>query len=171
MIPLPCPQPEGYHLLINKDHIELIGHDAAGIIHGINPCGNYGNPLPVKDCSFQVAPSPIIRVLLTAAWPLDVSRHYFSVSFIKKYIDLLSLYKFNTFHWHLTDDQGWRIEDKTISRLQSEAAWRKQTLIGHKKETPHRFDGIPHGGYYTQEEIKELVRYATQQRHYHHPGN
>nr|WP_315815308.1 family 20 glycosylhydrolase [Paraflavitalea speifideiaquila] len=92
---------------------------------------------------------------------LDVSRYMFPVSFIKQYIDLLSLYKFNTFHWHLTDDQGWRIEIKQFPRLQSVSAWRKQTLIGHKKETPHRFDGQRYGGYYSQQEIKEVVQYAA----------
>jgi hexosaminidase len=86
---------------------------------------------------------------------LDVSRHIFPVSFIKKYIDLLALYKFNTFHWHLTDDQGWRVEIKKYPKLQSVAAWRSETLIGHKKELPHRFDGKRYGGYYTQDEIKD----------------
>jgi len=93
---------------------------------------------------------------------LDVSRHFFPVSFIRQYIDLLALYKFNTFHWHLTDDQGWRIEIKSLPRLQEVAAWRSGTLIGHKKELPHRFDGKPYGGYYTQNEIKEIVAYAQQ---------
>lgn len=93
---------------------------------------------------------------------LDVSRHFFPVSFIRQYIDLLALYKFNTFHWHLTDDQGWRIEIKSLPRLQEVAAWRSATLIGHKKELPHRFDGKPYGGYYTQNEIKGIVAYAQQ---------
>ncbi len=155
------PQGEGYHLQINKDRVELIGHDVAGIIHGIQSLRQLwqpanGNALTIPGYTITDYPRFTYRSMA-----LDVSRHNFPVSFIKKYIDLLSLYKFNTFHWHLTDDQGWRIEIKKYPRLQSVAAWRKQTLIGHKKETPHRFDGIPHGGYYTQEEIKEVVRYAT----------
>lgn len=93
---------------------------------------------------------------------LDVSRHFFPVSFIRQYIDLLALYKFNTFHWHLTDDQGWRIEIKSLPRLQEVAAWRSGTLIGHKKELPHRFDDKRYGGYYTQSEIKDIVAYAQQ---------
>ncbi len=75
----------------------------------------------------------IIRGLVYRGMALDVSRHMFPVAFIKKYIDLLALYKFNTFHWHLTDDQGWRIEIKKYPALQSVAAWRSETLIGHKK--------------------------------------
>lgn len=159
---LTIPQTEGYSLQITKDHITLIGHDVAGIIHGIQTLrqlwqSTTGNALTIPGYTITDYPRFGYRGMA-----LDVSRHLFPISFIKKYIDLLALYKFNTFHWHLTDDQGWRIEIKQYSKLQSVAAWRKQTLIGHKKETPHRFDGKPYGGYYTQEEIKEVVRYATE---------
>ena len=93
---------------------------------------------------------------------LDVCRHFMPVDFVKKYIDLLAYYKMNRFHWHLTDDQGWRIEIKRYPKLQEIAAWRDQTLIGHYKETPDRYDGIKYGGYYTQEEIKAVVAYAME---------
>jgi len=93
---------------------------------------------------------------------LDVSRHFFKVDAIKKWIDLLALYKINTFHWHLTDDQGWRIEIKKYPLLQSISAYRDETIIGHKRDSPHRFDGKRYGGYYTQEEVKAVVAYATQ---------
>ncbi|KAA9355050.1 glycoside hydrolase family 20 protein [Larkinella humicola] len=92
---------------------------------------------------------------------LDVARHFFPVSFIKKYIDLLALYKFNTFHWHLTDDQGWRIEIKKYPKLTQVGSRRKETLIGHYYESdPQQFDGQPYGGFYTQDEVREVVRYA-----------
>ncbi|WP_237702579.1 beta-N-acetylhexosaminidase [Bizionia argentinensis] len=91
---------------------------------------------------------------------LDVVRHMFSVDFIKKYIDALGMLKMNTFHWHLTDDQGWRIEIKKYPKLQEIAAYRKETLIGHYNTQPQKFDGKRYGGYYTQEEIKEVVTYA-----------
>ncbi len=91
---------------------------------------------------------------------LDVSRHFMPLDFVKKYIDLLAYYKMNRFHWHLTDDQGWRIEIKKYPKLQEIASWRDETLIGHYRETPDRYDGIRHGGYYKQEEIKEVVAYA-----------
>ena len=92
---------------------------------------------------------------------LDVARHFFPVSFIKKYIDLLALHKFNTFHWHLTDDQGWRIEIKKYPKLTQVGSRRKETLIGHYHESdPQQFDGQPYGGFYTQDEVREVVRYA-----------
>nr|WP_321224613.1 family 20 glycosylhydrolase [uncultured Psychroserpens sp.] len=95
---------------------------------------------------------------------LDVSRHMFSADFIKKYIDALAMLKMNTFHWHLTEDQGWRIEIKKYPKLQEIAAYRNETLIGHYSDQPHQFDGEQYGGFYTQEEVKDIVAYA-QSRH------
>ena len=92
---------------------------------------------------------------------LDVSRHFFSVDFIKKYIDILALHKMNTFHWHLTDDQGWRIEIKKYPKLTQIGSQRKETIIG-KNFDPYEGDGKPYGGYYTQDEIKEVVKYAQE---------
>lgn len=92
---------------------------------------------------------------------LDVCRHFFPVSDIKKYIDYLTFYKYSKFHWHLTEDQGWRIEIKKYPKLQEIAAYRKETLIGHYNDQPHQFDGEVYGGFYTQEEVKEIVAYAT----------
>ncbi len=91
---------------------------------------------------------------------LDVSRHFFPVSFIKKYIDLLALYKMNVFHWHLTDDQGWRIEIKKYPKLTEVGAWRNGTMVGPYSD--QKFDTLRYGGYYTQEEIKDVVRYAAE---------
>ncbi|MEL7120284.1 MAG: beta-N-acetylhexosaminidase [Bacteroidota bacterium] len=93
---------------------------------------------------------------------LDVARHFFSVESVKKYIDVLAFYKMNRFHWHLTEDQGWRIEIKQYPKLQEIAAYRKETLIGHYSDQPHQFDGKRYGGYYTQEEVKEVVAYAKE---------
>lgn len=93
---------------------------------------------------------------------LDVCRHFFSTDFIKKYIDYLALLKLNTFHWHLTEDQGWRIEIKKYPKLTSVGAWRNGTMIGAYND--QKFDTIRYGGYYTQEEIKDIVAYA-QERH------
>jgi len=152
---------EGYHLSISKNNIELKAHDVAGVVYGIQT---------LRQLLIQHRDSITLDCYTIEDYPrfsyrgmaLDVSRHMFPVSFIKKYIDLLSLYKFNTFHWHLTDDQGWRIEIKQYPLLQSVAAWRDETLIGHKKELPHRFDGKRYGGYYTQQEIKDVIGYAQQ---------
>jgi hexosaminidase len=96
---------------------------------------------------------------------LDVGRHFFPVSFVKKYIDLLAFHKMNTFHWHLTDDQGWRIEIKRYPRLTRVGSRRKESLVGQYFEYfPQRYDGQPHGGYYTQAQIRDVIRYA-QARH------
>src|SRR5690606_15739855 len=81
--------------------------------------------------------------------------------FIKKYIDLLAMHKQNRFHWHLTDDQGWRTEIMQYPKLQQVAAYRDETVIGHASEKPPRFDGKRYGGYYTQEEVKDIVKYAA----------
>lgn len=89
---------------------------------------------------------------------LDVGRHFFGVDFIKKYIDYLAYYKFNNFHWHLTEDQGWRIEIKRYPRLTSVGGFRNGTIIGHYPGTGN--DSVHSGGFYTQEQIKEIVKYA-----------
>lgn len=93
---------------------------------------------------------------------LDVARHYFPVDFIKKYIDLLAIYKINTFHIHLNDDQGWRIEIKKYPKLQEIASWRKETRVGHRNTVPQKFDGKKHGGFYTQQELRDIVAYADE---------
>ncbi len=91
---------------------------------------------------------------------LDVSRHFFTVDEVKRYIDLMSYYKFNTFHWHLTDDQGWRIEIKKYPKLTSVGAYRDSTVIGHYNRSPREYEVKKYGGFYTQEEIKDIVLYA-----------
>ena len=95
---------------------------------------------------------------------LDVGRHFFSVNFIKKYVDALAMLKMNTFHWHLTEDQGWRIEIKKYPKLQEVGAFRNETLVGHYNDEPQQFDGKRYGGFYSQDEIKDIVAYA-QARH------
>lgn len=92
---------------------------------------------------------------------LDVSRHFQPVEFVKKFIDQMAQYKFNYFHWHLTDDQGWRIEIKKYPRLTTVGANRPETMVD-RNFSPYIGDGIPHGGFYTQEQIKEVVAYAKE---------
>lgn len=91
---------------------------------------------------------------------LDVSRHFFTVDEVKRYIDLMALYKFNTFHWHLTDDQGWRIEIKKYPKLTEIGAWRDSTMNGHYSAQPRTYTVEKYGGFYTQEQIKDVVAYA-----------
>lgn len=90
---------------------------------------------------------------------LDVCLHFFPVDYIKRYLDLMAVHKMNVFHWHLTEDQGWRVEIKRYPELTEKGAWRKETVIGTLKSG--FYDGTPHGGYYTQDEIREIVQYAA----------
>lgn len=92
---------------------------------------------------------------------LDVSRHFFTVEEVKRYIDLMSMYKFNTFHWHLTDDQGWRIEIKQFPKLTEIGAWRDSTVENHYTTKPRTFKKERYGSFYTQEQIKEVIAYAA----------
>lgn len=93
---------------------------------------------------------------------LDVGRHFFPVDFIKKYIDILALFKMNRFHWHLTEDQGWRLEVPDYPKLTEVSAWRKETVVGHNNDKPQKMDGERYGGYYRQNEIKAIVQYAQE---------
>jgi len=92
---------------------------------------------------------------------LDTSRHMFPVEFLKRYLDWMARYKLNRFHWHLTDDQGWRIEIKQYPRLAEIASMRKETLVGHAPQSS-QYDGRPYGGFYTQEQIRDVVAYARE---------
>ncbi len=156
--------PESYVLIITQKGVLVKGSSPAGIFRGTmtllqlisQQSGQEG--LIELPCVFiEDEPAFAYRGM-----HLDVARHFFPVSFIKKYIDLLAFYKMNRFHWHLTEDQGWRIEIKQYPKLQEVAAYRKETLIGHYSDQPHQFDGERYGGYYTQEEIKEVVQYARE---------
>ena len=91
---------------------------------------------------------------------LDCCLHFFTMDFLKKYIDIMALHKVNRFHWHLTEDQGWRLEIKKYPLLTEKGQWRKETVVGSLYSGI--YDGKPHGGYYTQEEVKELVQYAAE---------
>ncbi|WP_183566529.1 glycoside hydrolase family 20 protein [Mucilaginibacter sp. SP1R1] len=155
------PQPEGYILSVTSKQISIVGHDQAGVFYGLQSLiqllHKANGKITVQGGVIEDHPRFAYRGM-----HLDVSRHFFKVDAIEKWIDLLALYKINTFHWHLTDDQGWRIEIKKYPLLQSISAWRDETIIGHKKDSPHRFDGKRYGGYYTQAEVKAIVKYATE---------
>ncbi|MBN2006957.1 MAG: beta-N-acetylhexosaminidase [Anaerolineae bacterium] len=95
---------------------------------------------------------------------LDSARHFLPKDFVLRFIDLLALHKLNTFHWHLCDDQGWRLEIKAYPRLTEVGAWREETLVGRlRDERAMVFDGTPHGGYFTQDDVREIVAYAQSQ--------
>jgi len=95
---------------------------------------------------------------------LDAGRHFMPKEFVKKYIDLLALHKLNTFHWHLTDDQGWRLEIKKYPKLTEVGAWRPSTIVGrmNRDTTKATYDNVRHGGFYTQDDAREIVAYAAE---------
>ncbi|MBC7654714.1 MAG: beta-N-acetylhexosaminidase, partial [Oligoflexus sp.] len=150
---------EAYTLEVNEKNISLKGK-SKGVFYAMQTLSQlYLNNLEthqIPQCSIDDQPRYAYRGL-----HLDVSRHFFTVDFIKKYIDLMAMYKLNNFHWHLTDDQGWRIEIKKYPKLTEIGGYRDQTLIGNYHDRmPQWFDGKSYGGYYTQEEVNEVVAYA-----------
>jgi len=154
-------EPEGYTLEVKRAGIRIIARTHAGLFWGVQTLqqllSSVGEGVNVPGVTISDAPRFQYRGL-----HLDVARHMFSVDDIKKYIDLLASYKLNVFHWHLTDDQGWRIEILKYPRLQSVGAYRDETLIGPSLSEPKRYDGKRYGGYYTQQEVREIVEYARQ---------
>ncbi|QOI97586.1 MAG: beta-N-acetylhexosaminidase [Flammeovirgaceae bacterium] len=149
--------PEGYRLTINKTGVIIKAPTAAGLFYGAQSLIQLAaDPKQIPFVEIEDQPRFAYRGL-----HLDVGRHMFPVDFIKKNIDLMARFKFNRFHWHLTEDQGWRIEIKKYPKLQQVAAYRKETVVGHAGKSKN-YDGTPYGGYYTQQEIKEIVEYARQ---------
>jgi hexosaminidase len=160
---------EGYRLDVTPRAITIRAATAAGVFYGLQTLRQLFPPAvyreaPVTGVSWRV-PAVSIEDTPRFRWRgahLDVSRHFQPKEFVKKYIDLLAVHRMNRFHWHLTDDQGWRIEIKRYPRLTDIAAWRKETLIGRHREGPTaQFDGKRHGGFYTQDDVREIVAYAA----------
>ncbi|MBR3079030.1 MAG: beta-N-acetylhexosaminidase [Prevotella sp.] len=149
---------EGYVLTVSAKGITIEGGSSAGVFYGIQTLRK--NLLfPLSSFLF---PPTIITDAPRFTWRgmhLDCSRHFFSTDFVKKFIDLLALHNMNRFHWHLTDDQGWRIEIKKWPKLISVGSQRSGTIIGTNSDID---DGIPYGGYYTQDEAREIVAYAAE---------
>jgi len=154
------PLPGAYNLHINEKEVYIAGDNAAGVFYGIQtliqllPVNPANKQLQVPQLSIEDRPRFAYRGM-----HLDVARHFFSVKEVKKYIDYLALYKFNNFHWHLTEDQGWRIEIKKYPKLTEVGSCRAQTLSGRYGSDV--YDGKKYCGFYTQEEIKEVVQYAA----------
>jgi hexosaminidase len=155
---------DGYEMTIDQKGIHIAG-DAKGLFYAFQTLIQL---LPVQDHQSKTSGSeiriPFVAIKDYPRFPyrgmhLDVSRHFFPVEFVKKYIDYLALHKFNYFHWHLTEDQGWRIEIKKYPKLTETGAWRNGTIIGRYPGQGN--DGIRYGGYYTQEQVKEIVKYAA----------
>jgi hexosaminidase len=149
---------ETYFLNVDKNKITIEGSEA-GVFYGMQTLIQL---LPTNLSSLKI---PCLTIFDAPRFGyrglhLDVSRHFFPVTFIKRYIDFLALHKLNTFHWHLTDDQGWRIEIKKYPLLTKIGSSRNQTLIGPYGS--NKYDGKKYGGFYTQTEIKEVIQYAAE---------
>ncbi len=156
---------EGYHLTVSENTITIKANSRGGIIYGIQ---TLLQTLPAIQTNAKLAiPLMELTDFPRFKWRgmhLDVSRHFFGPNVIKQYIDLLAAYKFNTFHWHLVDDQGWRIQIKKYPALTNTGAWRVDHTNSVWGSRPQAKDGeVPtYGGYYTQEQIKEIVAYASE---------
>lgn len=156
---------EGYLLKVSTDKIEITANSKAGIIYGIQ---SLLQALPaIRTNAVLSIPCMDIKDYPRFKWRgmhLDVSRHFFGPEIIKEYIDLMAAYKMNTFHWHLVDDQGWRIEIKKYPLLTRTGAWRADYTHEIWGSRPQAVPGEPatYGGYYTQEQIREIVQYAAE---------
>ncbi len=158
--PLDSLGAEGYTLSVQPAQVVLSAHQPQGLFWGTQTIRQL---LPPQRTAGASLPAMEVVDKPRYSWRgmhLDVCRHFFSTDFVKKYIDYLAMHKLNTFHWHLTDDQGWRIEIKKYPLLTSVGGFREGTLIGHYGEKVPRYDNVRYGGFYTQAQIKEVVKYA-----------
>lgn len=158
---------EGYLLEIKPSGVIVRAKTPAGLFYAVQtirqmlpPEVESQNTIPnlkltLPECTIADEPRFAYRGM-----HLDVGRHLFPVETIKRYIDVLALHKMNTFHWHLTEDQGWRIEIKKYPKLTETGAFRKETIVGTVKKEGNTYDGTPYGGFYTQDEVRDIVAYA-----------
>lgn len=151
---------EAYRLSVSDKQITITGSTAAGVFYGIQ---TLRKALPVLDKQEDITlPAAIIDDAPRFSYRgtmLDCGRHFWPVPFVKKFIDILALHNINTFHWHLSEDQGWRIEIKKYPRLTQIGSKRSRTVMGHNSDLD---DGTPYGGFYTQDEAREIVKYAAE---------
>ena len=154
---------EEYVLNISSKGVKIAGGTAQGVFYGLQSlrqmvAAGEVTKKGVKLEGVDIKDKPLVghRGVM-----LDVCRHFFTVAEVKRYIDIAAMHKINAFHWHLTEDQGWRIEIKKYPELIKIGSMRKETVIGRHRISK-TYDGTPHGGYYTQEEIKDIVKYAAE---------
>ena len=162
---------EGYELNVDGEGIEVRASQFPGFLYALQsleqllPAAVYGTE-PAPDAAWEV---PCVKIADAPRFAyrgmhLDVARHFFSVDEVKRYIDVMAIHKLNTLHWHLTDDQGWRIEIKKYPELTRIGSQRPETYVGHLYAHTGKYDGTPHGGYYTQDEIRDIVAYAAERQ-------
>ena len=162
---------EGYELVVTKKEVTIRANESNGMFYGVQsllqlfPVEVYSEK-NIKEVDSRI-PCCKIYDKPRFSWRgmhLDVSRHFFPIEFIKRYIDLIAMHKMNVFHWHLTDDNGWRIEIKKYPKLTETAAWRvdREEMPWREATPPEPGEKATYGGYYTQDEIREIVRYAAE---------
>ncbi len=154
----PSMENEAYVLKIRGRGVSITGGSPAGVFYGIQT---------LRKCLASAPELPAAEITDRPEFSyrgahLDVCRHFFSVDEVKTYIDMMALHNMNKLHWHITEDQGWRMEIKKYPRLTEVGSMRKETIVGHLNDIPRKFDGKPYGGYYTQDEIRDIVRYASE---------
>ena len=156
-------EPEGYRMTVDKRGVTIEGMTPQGVFYGIQTLRK-SLVLPDKGQETVAVVLPAAEITDAPRFNyrgmhLDVARHFFSLDFVKQYIDMMVLHNMNTFHWHLTDDQGWRMEIKRYPKLAEIGGWRNYTTLGRNSDID---DGTRYGGYYTQQEMKEIVQYAKE---------
>lgn len=153
---------EAYKINVTPQKVVISGRTSAGVFYGIQ---TLRKSLPIlRPTEHEPVLLPSVSIADAPRFPyrgmmLDCSRHFFPISFVKRFIDLIALHNMNVFHWHLTDDQGWRIEIKKYPKLTEIGSKRSGTIMGHNSDVD---DGQPYGGFYTQQEAKDIVEYARQ---------
>ncbi len=162
--------PEGYRLFVTSHVVTIHAAAPAGVFYGIETLRQLLPPEIFRDERVDGVPWTIPAVSIVDSprfsWRgahLDTSRHFMPKAFIETFLDLLALHKLNRFHWHLTDDQGWRLEIKKYPKLTEVGAWRSATIVGHEPRdlSSAMFDGTRYGGFYTQDDVRAIVRYAA----------
>lgn len=158
---------EAYQLEVTGERIRIVGGDRAGLFYGIQTLRQLLPPAVLRGARMTAewtVPGVEIEDHPRFGWRgmhMDCARYYMPVSFIKQFLDGMALHKLNRFHWHLTEDQGWRLEIQRYPQLTEISAWRKQSMVGHFNNKPRRFDNTRHGGVYSQDDVREIVAYAA----------
>ena len=161
---------EAYRLTVTDDRIEILAGGPEGAFHAVQTLRQLLPAAAFGEDGLRAVELPAVRIddrpaLAYRGLMLDVARHFFTVDEVKRTLDLMAMHKMNVFHWHLTDDQGWRIEIRKYPELTRVGSVRKRTLIGKdpggEYDESCRYDETPYGGFYTQEEIREVVDYAA----------
>ena len=153
---------EEYTLKVSPKGIEIVGGTPQAVFYGLQSLRQLISAGEIAKKGIKLAGVAIKDKPLLGhrGAMLDVCRYFYTVAEVKRFIDIMAIHKLNRFHWHLTEDQGWRIEIKKYPNLVQIGSKRKETIIGHRRYSKV-YDGTPHGGYYTQEEIKDIVKYAA----------